>query len=107
MTQQLQYILTVPREAGDLKISCSPEDSFLTALRDAGFTEPETPCGGKGTCHKCRVFVTGSVRSLSTGETHTATDEELLACCFAPAGDCTLRLRASSGEMRVVTGGLS
>lgn len=101
-----QHTLTVAREAGDLKIPGIPEDSFLAALRGAGFTEPETPCGGKGTCHKCRVFVTGRVRSLSTGETHDAVDEELLACCFAPAGDCTLRLRPAAGEMRVVTGGL-
>ena len=104
---QTQYTLTVAQEAGDFKISCAPEDSFLTALRDAGFTEPETPCGGKGTCHKCRVFVTGGVRSLSTGETRAVADEELLACRFAPAGDCTLRLHSSSGEMRVVTGGLA
>lgn len=107
MTQQILYTLTVAQEAGDKKISCGAEDSFLTALRDAGFTEPETPCGGKGICQKCLVFVTGAVRSLSTGETRTASDEELLVCCFAPAGDCTLRLRASSGEMRVVTGGLA
>lgn len=102
-----RYILTVARGAAEKRIPCAPEDSFLTALRDAGFTEPETPCGGKGTCHKCRVFVTGAVRSLSTGETHEAADEELLACCFAPAGDCTFRLRDPAGEMRVVTGGLA
>lgn len=101
-----RYILTVARANGDLKIPCAPEESFFSALRAAGFTEPETPCGGKGTCHKCRVFVTGGVRSLSTGEAHDAADEELLACRFAPAGDCTLRLRPSAGEMRVVTGGL-
>lgn len=106
-TRQAQYILTVAQEAGDLKIPGLPENSFLTALRDAGFTEPETPCGGKGTCHKCRIIVTGAVRSLSKGETHDAADEELLACCFAPAGDCTLRLRSAAGEMRVVTGGLA
>lgn len=107
MTQS-RYLLTVAQEDGALrKISCDPEDSFLSALRDAGFTEPETPCGGKGTCHKCRVFVTGSVRSLDTGETRAAVDEELLACRFAPAGDCTLRLREAVGEMRVVTGGLA
>lgn len=107
VTRQFRYSLTVALEAGDKRISCGPEDSFLTVLRDAGFTEPDAPCGGKGTCHKCRIFVTGGVRSLDTGIPHDAVDEELLACRFAPAGDCTLRLREPAGEMRVVTGGLA
>lgn len=64
----------------------------------------EAACGGRGLCKKCTVVVTGPVRSLETGQTHYAEHEPLLACRFAPAGDCAVALDAE-GELSVVTHG--
>lgn len=99
-----EYILTVVRDGETLSVPASPRESFLSALRGADLPEPDAPCGGKGTCHKCLVTVTGPVRAVETGTVRPAEGEELLACRFAPAGACTVALRARE-NMRVVTAG--
>ena len=47
-----------------LKIEAAAGDNLLCVLRSAGFA-PDAPCGGNGSCGKCRVLIDG---------------EELLAC---------------------------
>ena len=80
-----------------------PSVSLLAALTELG-AGIDAPCGGKGRCRKCAVVVTGSVRSLETGEIHPAERETLLACRFAPAGNVEIEL-AGSGKLHVAADG--
>lgn len=61
---------------------------LLDALRDAGLA-PEAPCGGSGTCGKCRVTVDG---------------REVLACQTPINGSMTVVLPQKTA-FRVLTGG--
>lgn len=60
--------------------------------------DTSTPCGGKGTCGKCRVRVrAGSVSAPTAGEEDLLTAEELgrgvrLACQTQALGDCEVDL---------------
>ena len=51
-------------------------ENLLAVLRNAGFG-PDAPCGGKGTCGKCKVLVNG---------------EEKLACQTVIEGDMEVTL---------------
>lgn len=67
------------------------------------------PCGGRGSCGKCRVTVTGAVSTPSAEELTHLTDTELaaglrLACCTRIEGDCKLTT-ARSGEAQICTSG--
>lgn len=42
----------------DRCVQAQPGDNLLEVLRTAGFA-PEAPCGGKGTCGKCKVLIDG------------------------------------------------
>ena len=98
------YIMTVLRGDARSEIPASAEESLLSALRAAGYTEPDAPCGGKGTCKKCLVTVSGALKAVAGGEEHVAENEQLLACRYYPAGDCTVTLQAKE-KMHVVTAG--
>lgn len=74
---------TIKTEKGLIKASGS--NTLLEALRDEGM-DISAPCGGNGTCGRCRVRVSGRVRMLS-GETVQAENRELLACRCCPDGD--------------------
>ena len=91
------YTLSIGGGAKDLVVPGAAAESILAALTGAGVTEVEAPCGGRGRCKKCVVTVTGAVRSLDTGEIHRAEREPLLACRYAPAGDCAVTLPERNG----------
>lgn len=55
----------------------------------------EKPCGGRGSCGKCRVTVSGDVSPVSDRERELLTAEELsrgirLSCLTRALGDCTV-----------------
>ena len=98
------YTITVTRADETKTIPASASESLLGALRNAGYTEPDAPCGGNGTCRKCLVTVTGTLKSVETGEVRTVESEQLLSCRYYPAGDCAVTIRARE-KMNVVTKG--
>ena len=100
----MEYAITVKGANETLSIPGASEESLLSALLRGGITQVDAPCGGKGRCGKCGVAVTGPVRTIDTNEVRTAEDELLLACRYAPAGDCVLTLPATA-DMHVVTDG--
>ena len=65
--------------------------SILELLRENGYSI-SAPCGGRGTCGKCKVIVSGGVRSFISNETVTLKDEEILACRFMPAKDVKISI---------------
>lgn len=69
----------------------------------------DMPCGGRGTCRKCRVVVTGCVEVPGEVETALLTDGELAegiryACMTKVTGDITVRL-FEKGKSEILTDG--
>ena len=52
----MDFCVTVLPEK--VKITVPADTNLLDALRNAGLA-PDAPCGGRGTCGKCRVTVDG------------------------------------------------
>lgn len=72
---------------------------------------PQTPCGGKGTCGKCRVRVTGQVSEPSAQELKVLKKEELeggirLACQTIPKGDVRVELLREPEQVQIQVEGL-
>ena len=99
-----RYDLTVQRGEETAVLRANPQASILSTLRGEDYTEPDAPCGGQGTCRKCTVTVTGRVRSLEGFGERDVVEEPLLACRYAPAGDCLVVLTQKE-KMNVVTAG--
>lgn len=53
----MKYTITVL--PGEHKLSV-PEDSILLEVLQQHDLAPDAPCGGQGTCHKCKVLVDGT-----------------------------------------------
>lgn len=64
----------------------------------------ESPCGGKGTCGKCKVtIIAGNLPEPSAEEYHHLSAQELasnirLSCQFVPTGDITINLVQGGNE---------
>jgi uncharacterized 2Fe-2S/4Fe-4S cluster protein (DUF4445 family) len=87
-----------------------PDESVLEAARKAGVAL-DSPCGGKGTCGKCRVRVlSGSVSTDTTNRKITSLDFEegwRLACLSYPESDIEVSIpetaRAFQNRIKVET----
>lgn len=77
---------TVTFLPGELSVSVEAGTSVLEAMIAAGL-HPDAPCGGKGTCGKCRVIVDG---------------REVLACQTAVDRDMTVHT-AREGSVQILT----
>lgn len=70
----------------------------------------QSPCGGKGTCGKCRIQVLEGSLSVQKEDEHFFTEEELkagwrLACQAKPEEDLVIRLGGKfENEMEVLSG---
>ena len=73
-----------------ITVSVEAGTTLLQAQITAGL-RPDAPCGGKGTCGKCRVIVEG---------------QEVLACQTAVHRDLTV-LTEQPEQVKILTGGLS
>ena len=76
----------------------------------AGHEETSLPCGGHGTCGKCRVRVTGNVTPPSEDERKHLSVAELedgirLACRTRVLGDCTVTAAPTRGKGQIRTDG--
>ncbi|MGM0432019.1 MAG: ASKHA domain-containing protein [Spirochaetota bacterium] len=91
--------------------------TFLDIIQSEGVTSFEAPCGGNGTCGKCRIIIrSGAVSDPSEQEKLLLTPREIdsgirLACQTAPLGDTEIELSAqdyhpgaisSSGKTREI-----
>ena len=72
-------------------ISVTEGTNLLDAARSAGLT-PNAPCGGKGTCGKCKV------RLL-----HLPDAPEALACQTPVTGPMTVRFLSDEGKSQVIS----
>ncbi|MBU3126819.1 ASKHA domain-containing protein [Clostridium tagluense] len=71
--------------------------SLLNIIQEKGIGM-ESPCGGRGTCGKCKIkILKGEINQLTQEETSHLTKEEIkqgirLACHVKPQGDLTVEL---------------
>ncbi|HEO72453.1 MAG TPA: DUF4445 domain-containing protein, partial [Candidatus Hydrogenedentes bacterium] len=82
------------------KVDVGRGTQVLRAAMTAGIAM-DTPCGGHGTCGKCRVFLSGSVADPTETERSLLSEEEVargmrLACQSRVAGACTIEVPESS-----------
>ena len=76
---------------GGQTISVAEGTNLLEAARSAGLT-PNAPCGGKGTCGKCKV------RLL-----HLPDTPEVLACQTTVEGPMTVRFLSDENKSQVIS----
>lgn len=69
-----------------------PEGGDLLQAQIAAGLRPDAPCGGKGTCGKCRVVVDG---------------QEVLACQTVVNGDMTVTTQQQEEKVRILTTGMA
>lgn len=74
---------------GNMTLSIPDGENLLTILRTHGL-DPESPCGGHGTCGKCRV---------------TANGQEVLACRTVVTEELTVSLQNDTSE-HILTDGI-
>jgi uncharacterized 2Fe-2S/4Fe-4S cluster protein (DUF4445 family) len=80
---------------------CQSNESLLACARRLG-VGISSVCGGKGTCHSCKVKVlSGTVSKLTPNERDAFTSQELkegwrLACQTYPLSDCKLTVPPES-----------
>ncbi|MFH1476519.1 MAG: ASKHA domain-containing protein [Verrucomicrobiota bacterium] len=77
-----------------------PGTTVIEAVASIGVTI-DTPCGGVGTCGKCRVQITSGVSAPSAADQKVFSDEEIrngwrLACQTSIGNDITVHIPASS-----------
>ena len=82
---------TIQFMPGGQTITVAEGTSLLEAARSAGLT-PNAPCGGKGTCGKCKV------RLL-----HLPDSPEVLACQTPVTQNMTVRFLSDEGKSQVIS----
>ena len=81
--------------------TCAEGESLLEAARHVGL-EITSICGGKGTCHRCKVqIISGQVSPAAPDEAwalgqQSLTDGYRLACQTRPLTDCRVRVPTES-----------
>lgn len=83
--------------------------SLLEVLRKEGIT-PESPCGGKGTCGKCKILVKAWAGKPSDIDAKHLSEEELnqgirLACAFKLFNPVEIEIPHSDKGMNIITEG--
>jgi len=81
-----------------------PAGTLLSRAAAAAGMAVETPCGGMGTCGKCRVVVTGALAEPDPAERRLLTDSEIaegirLACRTRVIGQITATIPAASRSL--------
>ena len=83
-----------------IQVTACEGETLLAILRQAGITV-SAPCGGGGTCGKCRVIASGALSALTAEERRFLPENEMargvrLACQCLALGDFTVRLNVES-----------
>ncbi|MBO4392561.1 MAG: 2Fe-2S iron-sulfur cluster binding domain-containing protein, partial [Clostridia bacterium] len=89
------------------EVACEKGQTLLEILGNSGFTL-DAPCGGRGVCGKCKVYVKGNVSPLSAKERALLTESEIksgvrLACYCRAEGEFELTTEKSSYKIQTDT----
>ncbi len=95
--------ITILGAGAPVFVPAEPGQTILDILRGAGFV-PDAPCGGRGTCGRCRVRISGAVSAPTDAEGAAVREGLRLACQCRAEGDCTVTL-SSAGADEICTDG--
>ena len=104
--------ITLLHEGREETRSAAAGTTLLAGLQGFEDFEFDAPCGGKGTCGKCRVLVDGEISAPDERETKLLSSLQLergvrLACLAKIVGDCRITPLFSSTGASVLTRRLS
>jgi len=90
------HTVTIVVGSTQKRIRVEPSTSLMNALIDEGFYLP-SPCGGKGTCGKCKVKVLEGTLVASDADLRCLTEDKIntgirLACKAYPKEDLTISI---------------
>lgn len=79
----------------------------LLRMQHAAFA---MPCGGKGTCKKCKVTATGSLSPMTDAERACLTEQEIqnhvrMACMAMATGPCVIHYTSSNDNLQGLLAG--
>ncbi len=104
---------TVNLTIGDSSVEkqCSPGTTILEILNEKESAHVYTPCGGKGTCGKCKVIARGKLSPISEGEKKKLSQSEQekgfrLACTAKIEGNCSVTLEEETSMVQIQEGGV-
>ena len=100
---QKPYTVTFPERG--VSAAVPPGTTVLAAEIAAGL-QPDAPCGGRGTCGKCRVRILSGRENLRMDGGPLPEGDLLPACQMTVEGDVSIGL-PQAGENRILTGGAS
>ncbi len=96
------YTLRVRTGETETILSVNAGEVIADALKRGGFSV-DAPCGGRGTCGKCRVLASGRLSSRTERENALLPDgganEARLACQARIAGDCEVWLHTETNSL--------
>jgi len=103
---------TVTFQPSGMKIKVAEGTTVLEAANEAGIGI-DAPCGGKGTCGKCKIYLNkGELGDITAAERKKLTEEELengcrLACKATVLKTCTIDVPEESllGEQKILIEG--
>lgn len=98
-----RYTITFPDQG--IRVSVPAGTTVLAAEIAAGL-QPDAPCGGRGTCGKCKVRILSGREHLRMEGGPLPDDELLPACQLHIEGEASIGL-PQAAENRILTGGLS
>ncbi len=106
----MHYRIEIRRKDSIQSITADEGEGLLDVLRSAGIY-PDTPCGGKGTCGKCIVRISGSLGEPSGNERALLGEAKLgkgyrLACRCIVNSDITVFADDISGQAAILTEGV-
>lgn len=101
--------ITLQSDAKKICISVSNETRIDEIIAKSEF-KLTRPCGGNGTCGKCKVKAVGNLSEMSGDEKRFLTKEEIganirLACYASVTGDANITLITSNEQIQGVTDG--
>jgi uncharacterized 2Fe-2S/4Fe-4S cluster protein (DUF4445 family) len=106
----MTYRVEIRKRDGILTAAAREGENLLHVLRKSGISV-DTPCGGKGTCGKCGVRVSGIAGRPSANETALLSRAQLdkgyrLACGCAITADTVVYMDDSENEAAIITAGI-
>lgn len=103
----MEYTVRIHKNGSVIERKVLPGVNLLDFLRDNSF-DVASPCGGRGTCGKCRVKVTGLMEEPSQKEKHVIGNSALskgyrLACYNNINSDIDLYMDEKDDEAKIAT----
>jgi uncharacterized 2Fe-2S/4Fe-4S cluster protein (DUF4445 family) len=99
-------IITVIEDSLSYEMEYTPGESLLHSLVKK--TNLVSPCGGHGTCGKCKIMLLEGELAATESDYKKLSDEEIrsgyrLSCCAYPSRNCTIKIQGMNRKSTIIT----